>query len=426
MLNILKYNDNMNNDFTDCFYVAHLIRCLVQLLINTNRFIENHNLSITDDNGSFVASGDVTDQFVKDVVLELNRCLQMDQWSPSVDGIVTTTVIIEKIKLARAGLIDISFSELVAMTKPNNYPQVRVAAFEGLLAMGGLKNSNILSLFFLNLKLDPSQHLKYCLLLAFMRAIGTAAIDGTPSKLDDDEFVKLAESNGGVGSSGNGSVKRNESQMVGDTMIIVQDHAGSGAMQNRRDQIARSTLKGAIEVFRRDYSIGKGLRWELWQALHSCLLSINTKRNLFDTVTVLFQAIDTLKVVLDLPLDKKIVAKVEQKKVEVDQATGTSVGGTFVISLKREGRLKVKLPVLKTKSTPSASGTSTPVASGSAANPITLPSVGLKKGPTLKLKPIEPSAAMPAPTITSPTSIRIKVLRLPPYHQLLKNCLNPQ
>ncbi|ODV87591.1 hypothetical protein CANARDRAFT_26971, partial [[Candida] arabinofermentans NRRL YB-2248] len=345
ILNILKYNDNMANEFNDCYYVSTLLTSLSNLIVNANKFIEDHTMSVFDKK---VPVSDVNQKFIYDAIIEINRCLKMDDWSPSYQNLVTVTVLREKIRLASLGLINLSFMELIGYTKPIYHTGVRLAAFEGWLTLGGLKNANALSLFFTILKVDQSQYIKKELVKLFMKAIGIAAIEGTPSKLDDDEFSVSSQSMNGesVGPDGSNGANHKEGSnaMIGNTMVIVEDDSSSGDMQSRRDQIARSTIKGAIEVLRRDYSIGKGLRRELWDALHSSLLSINTKRNLFDVVHILYEAIDSFEVMTKLPSDKKVTAKVTKKLID-------PIEGSLVVSLRRQSRLRIQFPTLKLKAT---------------------------------------------------------------------------
>ncbi|GME94866.1 unnamed protein product [[Candida] boidinii] len=114
----------------------------------------------------------------------------MDGWLSESDHEITRAVLKEKIRLASLGLISITFQDFLKYTTVDNNYETRLLAFEGLLCLGGLKNAAILNLFFTVIKIEPSTFFKYSLLRVFSKCIGIAAMEGTPSVLDDDEFIR--------------------------------------------------------------------------------------------------------------------------------------------------------------------------------------------------------------------------------------------
>ncbi|VEU23730.1 DEKNAAC105032 [Brettanomyces naardenensis] len=337
LLGIFKYNDNMDNEFDDCFYVCDMLSSLSNLISNANRVIPDHRISVLD---ASEASADPGDQFSREAMMEMNRTVKMDEWSPSYHDCIETTVFREKIRLARCGLISLTFQELVRASSFASKTEIRLLAFEGLLLLGGLKNSSILELFFTALKIDPSAYIRYQLVRLFSRAVGVAALDGTPSNLDDDEFFDVVETHDGRvddGRAGDGT--------IGNTMVIVEENSSSDVMRSRRDEISRKTVRGAIEILRRDYGIGRGLREQLWNAMHSCMLSTAARREILDVSAILYPAINSFVLTVDLPKDKKVVARIEKKDIG-------SVTGKLIVGLKREGRLMIQIPTLKLKAAP--------------------------------------------------------------------------
>ncbi|KAH3671687.1 hypothetical protein OGAPHI_000392 [Ogataea philodendri] len=335
MLNILKFNDNNNNYLDDSFYIAEFINCLTNLMVSSGKWIPNHNESHVEMDQRNIS--DPTEKFLIGAMVEINRCAKMDQWSPSYEHIVTTTMIHEKVRLASLGLVELSYIDLIPYTRPNYDVNIRLKAFEGLLLLGGLKNSHILSLFFTTLKLDTSHYLKYHMALVLMKAVGSAAVDGVISNLEDDEFFNARKNNPDDQNGG---------------LVIVDENGAGGDMSARRDQLSRLTMKGALEVLRRDLGIGSGLRKELWEALHSCLLSVSVKRNLFDITEVIFPAIDSYKVTTKLPNERKLVAKITDVSIEPQSET-------FKVVFKRQGRFKLQIPTIKLKVTDNSSSRST-------------------------------------------------------------------
>ncbi|OBA18220.1 uncharacterized protein OGAPODRAFT_45382, partial [Ogataea polymorpha] len=325
MLNILKFNDNNNNYFDDSFYLANFITCLSNLIVSSNKKIPNHNESHVEMDKRNLT--DPTEKFLIESIVEINRAAKMDQWSPSYHHIVTVTMLHEKVRLALLGLVDLSYIDLIPYTRPFYDSDIRLKAFESLLLLGGLRNSHVLSLLFTTLKLETSHYLRHHLILALMRAVGAAAVDGVFPNLEDDEFFRA---------------KKGDSDEKNNTLVIVEDSGAGNEMKTRRDQLSRLTMKGALEILRRDLSIGTGLRKELWLAIHSCLLSVSAKRNLFDVIEVVFEAIDSFKVTTKLPNERKLVAKVTDVSIEPHSET-------YKVTFKRQGRLKIQIPTIKLK-----------------------------------------------------------------------------
>ena len=337
ILHILKYNDNGNNKFDDTFLYSTIIRSLCNLIIISKREILNLNADYTTKDAEPKNVRDGKDEFIYAAIKELNRCLKMDEWSPSYRKIITKVVLEQKIRFVRAGFARMTFMDLLNYTTLKYNDDIRFVAFEGLLLIGGLRNSCILSYYFSTLKLDESLYLRYQLNKGLVTSIGIAAYSGIPSLLDDDEFLKSVS----VFQSGDES-----RESFGNRIIQIEDSASAKlSMQSRKDEMARRTIQGSVDVLRRDLGMGQGLKSELWKALHSCLVPINTRRNIFDIMMVLYEPTNSFTITTKLPTDKQIIVRVKSKITEAANQKDQS----FVVSLKREARFKIQLPVLKLK-----------------------------------------------------------------------------
>ncbi|OWB66626.1 binding protein [[Candida] boidinii] len=363
LINLLKYNDNSNNQFSDVDYISCLITSISNLLVNYGKPIPTPE--------ELISEPDENTKLLRECHVELDRCLKMDGWLSESNHEITRAVLKEKIRLASLGLISITFPDFLKYTTVDNNYETRLLAFEGLLSLGGLKNSSILNLFFTVIKIESSTYFKYSLLQVFNKCIGIAAMEGTPSVLDDDEFIRQYGANNissgfangsgsgvisvsnGIAGNGAGTEGDNATSNIG-SAIIVEESASKGSMESRRDRIARSTIKGAIALLRRDYSIGVGLKNELWSALHSCLFSINSRRNFMDITALLYESRDSFIVKLASPTDKKLIVKVDKELQPVPSIEEISnnineMEGKIVVTIKRQGRLKIQLPTIKTK-----------------------------------------------------------------------------
>lgn len=319
LLNLVKYNDNSNNFFQDPLYLSKLIHALCSSVINPNKSIIHDSLQ------QYLGSSDsANDSYVNEVVMEINRLQKLDGLVPSYQSVIYTTCLKEKVRLALHGQINVSFEELLYYTLDKYCLDIRIEAFKGIFLLGGIKNKNILQ-YFLKICLldDSSPYLRTQLLEAFKYSICVAAINGSPSLLDDPEFKtskKLAE--------GDQNASSNPSNMV-----IIED-GGKSEMTGRRDAMARATIKGSIEILRRDYAVGKGLRNIFWELIHTSLISIKEKRDLFCLCQVLYEEIDSF--IVKIPIPNLDLNELKRKFVLRDLGNGKIV-------IRREGRFKIQL-----------------------------------------------------------------------------------
>lgn len=323
LLDLVKYNDNSNNEFQDCFYMSDLIQSLTLSAINPNG--SHYTLSRDPKLG-------MGKKFSAVVLDEINRLQKLDEWMPSYQNAIATTCLRQKIVLASHGFLQLSFEDLLYYTLEKYSEEVRIEAFRGLLLLGGLKNADVLKYFCKVCLLSfSSPSFRGKLIAVLIESICIAAIDGTPSTLDDAEFntlEKLADA---------GSLVSNQTNMV------VVEESSNNEVHTRRDAFARETLNGAIEILRRDYSIGNGLKDLLWELLHTSLISIYERRNIFSVCQILYQAIDSFIVKIPVP---SVTFEELKKKIILKNL------GQGKVMIKREGRFKIQLTSFKTHSEP--------------------------------------------------------------------------
>ncbi|ANZ75996.1 BA75_02186T0 [Komagataella pastoris] len=316
LLRLLQYNDNLNNDFNDCFYVCSLIRALANTIVEAGMVLQDHNEGISYYDEATSEEGTLDDRINninRETVIEFNRRLQLDQWDVSYHTCISDTILNEKVRLGSEGLINFRFPELLQFTQEKYSVYVRLAGFRGLLLLGGLKNKSILHYFFSTAKLELSALFKRRLIDHFLEAVGVAALFGTPSTLDDPEFDRFEEELEHLRLSKNkdrnlSSGLETSKEVLNASNFVVEEGFSN---KSRRDTYIRTTMKGAIQILKRDYAIGEGLTKELWSAVHSCLLSINIKRDIFDLIDLMYDAYDSYLVKIDSVSDKKVVTRVE-------------------------------------------------------------------------------------------------------------------
>lgn len=320
LLNFLKYNDNSNNDFQDCFYLAELLKAITNCAIKEGSTIARDPLQMSNQISQLTEKNR---KFVVNLETEIERLLKLDEWMPSHQRIVTISCLQQKVRLASHGLIGFKLEDLMYYTL-ENYPDiVRVEAFKSLFILGAIKNRNILEYFLKTVLLaNSSAFFRSGLVTAIVNSICIAAIDGVPSNLDDPEFKtfeKLEDSSNRVAP---GLAN----------LVIIEDSLG-GDGESRKDVVARATLHGAIELLRRDYAIGEGLKETFWELLHSSMLSINERKDIFNVCQVLYAEIDQF--IVRIPIPSVSIAELKKKIVLRDLGYGKVV-------FKREGRFKIQ------------------------------------------------------------------------------------
>lgn len=321
LFNLLKYNDNSNNDFQDCFYVADLVESLVRAVIPANADNKNVDMHLERELSKLLNSSE--QKFLDKVLEEIERIQKLDRWVASYQSVVSFACIQQKIALARSNLYDLSFETLLYYTRKRYTQAIRILAFKGIFLLGGLKNSEIMS-YFLSVCLleDSTPEFRSKLIQSLVESISEAAIHGLPSMLDDPEFdslEKITDTFENLGQQNN--------------MVVIEE-SQSTEMTMRRDAFARATVKGAMKLLRRDLSVGTGLKMTLWELLHSALLSLHDKKLIFILCEILYPSVDSYLVRIPVPcvpfeeLKKKIVAK---------------NSGEGKVIIKREGRFKILL-----------------------------------------------------------------------------------
>lgn len=321
LFNLLKYNDNSSNDFQDCYYVCDIVESLTEAVIPTSTELRSFDYHMERENAAAVLSDNMN--FVEKVIHEINRVQKLDSWVPSYQSKVSFACIKQKIRLACYGYVDFSFQKLIPLTSRKHSYDIRVLAFKGIFLLGGLKNADIMK-YFLNVCLleDSSPYVRTSLIKALLEAVSEAAVYGTPIMFDDPEFQSLEH----LFETGN--------NVANHANLVVFEESQNAEMSTRRDAIARATIKGTIDILRRDLSIGVGLQKTLWELLHSSLIGLIDRKMVFLLCELLYREDDSFPVVVPVPcvpfeeLRKKIVAK--------NLGNGT-------VMIRREGRFKILL-----------------------------------------------------------------------------------
>jgi transcription initiation factor TFIID subunit 2 len=229
LLDLLKYNDNANNAYTDAFYIAGLIHALGNTLISTDYAADVYNLDYDPDEAQELRA---------QILEEIERHQRLDAWLPGYHNIVTQAALQAKMRLVRAGTLQKNLKELLIYSKEGTNELLRLCAFQALLGDNGLHNPHLVKYLLGVIGKDPANYMRYNILRLLVRAIGAAAVT---VKEDDGAFIDH------------------------DEMIIETEN--NDRMNARQAQLARETVLGAWDNLRKELGGMIELQKGIWSAV---------------------------------------------------------------------------------------------------------------------------------------------------------------
>ncbi|KAI9750345.1 MAG: hypothetical protein M4579_006501 [Chaenotheca gracillima] len=263
LLDILKFNDNANNEYSDSHYVAHIMTAITETLIQKP---EHSGMDFSFDDEA------EDDQRVQRAAIEeIDRYRRMDEWISSYQNVCSTTALTCKMRLAKAGVIDILPVDFLQYSREGTFDMLRLEAFRCAVQLGLIKNDIVLKYFMLVLGTDPSPHIREN--LQRLLGQGLAAIAFGEDKLD----IKMEPSAG---------------------LVIEQESSTEG----RQAHISRTqTVPGALEALKTEIRENQAFKTSLWEAVTSPTIGLLEIRDLLDLCSLLYQSKTSMMVKLEYP-----------------------------------------------------------------------------------------------------------------------------
>ncbi|KAL1644566.1 Transcription initiation factor TFIID subunit 2 [Didymella pomorum] len=250
LLDLMRYNDNRGNDYSDDHYISTLMKCLAECLISIpSGFVSDFD---------FRAQAEEFD-FTKKAIEELTRHQRLDEWIPTFQNIYTTTGLECTLKLVMNRVMPFKPSEFSQYAQLGNADNVRLKAWECLVRLGMFRKDSILRFLMHEIRSDPSPYFRKQLLLILDIAIGQIATGDvfTPNRSQ--------ESTGG---------------------LVIDQEADNSA---RASSLARQSLAGALNGLKQDLVNNQTLRMVLEEALNSRTLSLSDMTHLLDFCDMVFR-----------------------------------------------------------------------------------------------------------------------------------------
>ncbi|CAL8575180.1 Transcription initiation factor TFIID subunit 2 [Xanthoria parietina] len=252
LLDKLKFNDNSDNEFSDCHYLATLMEGL------SDAMAFRPPLGHDSDNDFTFAENDGDDlRFHKSCLEEIDRYRRADEWLPSYHNILSRAALNSTKTLAKAGIINTNPSHLIQYTRDGTANDLRLNAFSNLFEMGLGKTDAVLRWFLFALGTDPSPYFRAHAYQIFGRFLGSLAIGQTAETATNEQH-----------------------QQQHDGLIIEQESSSTDA--RKADLARRTTVPGALAALKDDLKDNETLQHGLWTAITGPALSLPETKQLLD------------------------------------------------------------------------------------------------------------------------------------------------
>ncbi|KAL3479026.1 hypothetical protein BJX99DRAFT_223463 [Aspergillus californicus] len=264
----LKFNDNSNNEYSDNFYVAMLMKALCHAMLGK---IETRSDDIGDFDMEAVLEAQAEEQLEKDAMAEIDRYRRMDEWSSSFQNVYSRAALHCQMQLMQAKITEVDVMQFLPYTRVGTYDLLRLDAFECLVELDIFKSPELLRWYVFTMSNDPSIWLRWRLHALFGRALAPVAF---------------------------GRRIVNEPSAEPDGLIIEQE---SSTEVRQADLARRQTVGGALAALKQEISNDPLVKECLWAACNSPITSILELSEFVDLCRVIYDPLTTKKVALKFP-----------------------------------------------------------------------------------------------------------------------------
>ncbi|KAK9469134.1 hypothetical protein V1512DRAFT_221028 [Lipomyces arxii] len=288
LLDLLRYNENSNNMYSDCYYIGTLMTAISNTIarsVSTGpkyNFDFNYNASATNGTNGKAAEA----EFIEKAIAEIERCQRIDKWMPSYHSHVSRVAIQIKERLSQVGVVDTSIVSLLPFTNAGLDDELRLAAFSAVLSNPAVytdsANKAVLKYVFKTILNDQCLQLK----VEMIKLLGE-----TLGKISMHKYGGGNKLGGGVGS------------------FMIVEETGGEVTESRQDEYKRTTIEGCLAIVKEQFSDNDVLKRGIWQLLSSSRLDILEKKLALDICEILYYVRPSKVVKLRVPSSKQVVAK---------------------------------------------------------------------------------------------------------------------
>lgn len=270
LLDLLRFNDNGDNEFSDYYYVCTLMKALTDSLIPSK----------TDAAGGMAFSYSDEEEeeelkkFQQTAIAEMERYRRMDEWIQSYQNIYTRTALDCKRLLMKNKVMPPNPQELFAYTQDGTLDLVRIQAFEALGDLGYLSHDILLKYFLNVMSTDMSPYLRDRLFHILFANLGAVAL-GEYKKIDDAPRPEEVDT------------------------LVVEDET---SMEEKKALIARTTsIEGALKALRQELKDNAVLKEGIWEAVKSKQITVSEQVDYLDVCFILYDPVESMVLRLRYP-----------------------------------------------------------------------------------------------------------------------------
>ena len=325
LLDLLLFNNNSENEFSDEVYVAKLLEALTTSLIpdkydGKEALIDTLKLD-DDDDLEFR-------NFIDKTIEEIDKYRRMDEWTSTYQNIWTTTALTCKMRLMKARVIPVSPLEFVQYLQDDNHDLIRIKAFDCLVELNMLSKVPIMRLLLSCMTTDKSPFVRDSLFKIFARGIAAVAFGENKSFQTEPEPVVEVDESG---------------------LIIEQGEAEIN--QRRIDASRAEDITQSLKALKEELKGNVELQTAIWRAFGSPVIGLKEKTQLLEICSAMFEQDDSLLLTFNYPKVWNAKRMSDPRPNSwmplVMRNPGKSLVMHFKSSFRTEPRVKVKTEIEK-------------------------------------------------------------------------------
>ncbi|CAI4219319.1 unnamed protein product [Parascedosporium putredinis] len=303
ILDILRLNNNSQNDFNDDMYVAKLISSVANSLITNSDAQQSMAFTFDEDEADTERE---EQKFKEEALEEINRHLRRDEWSHSHHNVWTVAGLDAKQRLMKAGVIPVDGLDFVKYLQDATYDGVRIKAWAALVDLGFMIEPVIFRLFMCCLSTDRSPYVRDRLMKIFCEGLATIAFG---------EYAK-PKTSAGPSANGAAAIKSDPDLDMADAdddgLVVVNNEATERAhkaqqelARRKRDlDLALGALKKEMESTYVD--VERELQRAVWKAIDSPAMGRTERVTLLELCATMFDEADRWIIALQYPKRWKV------------------------------------------------------------------------------------------------------------------------
>ncbi|KAK5120410.1 hypothetical protein LTR85_006349 [Meristemomyces frigidus] len=272
----LRFNDNSDNEFSDCHYIASLMNCLADSLVVSHREVQpTYTFSFGEEEPMEEENPD--EPFEREAIDVIERHRRIDEFVTTYHNIYSITALDCLQKLTRAGLVKDKTKEVLQYTRSSNADLVRLKAFRCLTETGLTRRMSMMRYLLQSLVDDVSPFFRSRLLAIFGEALGHIALgDSEPAK-HATQAPQAMESDG----------------------LVLEQEASNEVRQ--LEAIRKTTPEGAIAALKISLGNESVFKHSLWYAATSPDIALDEVAAFCEIAALLYQPVASCTITLKLP-----------------------------------------------------------------------------------------------------------------------------